>query len=174
MVRVPREPISDDGDLAYWEMAIIALLAVALINRLWNAYAAYPGAAPSDAGALEAARKAEAAKRVVRRGAWELLEEAVGGEAFSALRVDRCAPDHAFWLVSAAGRETVVRRRVLRGCLEGRVGDEPLTGRGVACYAPFDGGVALFDGSGAACMTIPENEASDAEIVRVHDRAGKG
>ena len=52
--------------------------------------------------------------------------------------------------------------------------DEPLTGKGVSTFAPFDGGVALFDGDGAACMTIPENEAIEATFVRVHSPQSRG
>lgn len=164
MVRVPRAALEDVSEMQLWEGLLVAAMAIAFCHFAFQAIRPAPPA--KDDGAVERDRKRALADTVVRSGPWELLEKARPGETFSSLRIDDGL--HAFW-VARGGGEAVVRRRVLRGCLEGRVGDEPLSGRGVAGYAPLDGGVALFDGSGAVCLTIPENEVTGPEIVRVHE-----
>ena len=89
--------------------------------------------------------------------AWEVFVEAKPGETFRHVRAEA---GHVYWIAEGGGgadgggpREgggTRVRRIVTRGCLAGREDAEPADGRGVAAFAPLDGGVAYFDEDGAA------------------------
>lgn len=151
--------------MVLWEYAVVSVLFLALAYCLWRVYDP-----PEPVAAQTGPQDRAAAPKCGDR--WEILERAAGGETFDQLRIDADGL-HAFWRVATA-RGVGVRFRVLRGCLEGRVGDEPAVSAGVAAFAPFDGGAVLFDSRGGAHLTIAENEACGPEILSFATAADAG
>ncbi|KAJ1454651.1 hypothetical protein M885DRAFT_588076 [Pelagophyceae sp. CCMP2097] len=114
------------------------------------------------------AAASQAAEPESREPGWRLLAHT---DAARHVQIDADGL-HAYWIADR-GDSTAVRRRVLRGCLEGHEYDEPAGDAGtVAAFSPFDGGIAFFDGGGGVGMTIPDNEVVGAVSVQL--REGRG